>query len=59
MRDDEITEVDCRLYYNLEIIATENPLSNKNIKLYLCSHDGQGVNFKFFFIFLKIFRKIS
>ena len=50
MKDEEITEVSCKLYYNVMMIASENPLSNKNIKLYLCSYDNEGVNI----IWLKI-----
>ncbi len=42
---DEIVET--KIYYNLMLIATENPLSNQNIKLYLSSYDGQGVNIIF------------
>ncbi len=33
----------CKLYYNLMFVATENPLSNKNIKLFLSSYDDEGV----------------
>ncbi len=33
------------------IIATENPLSNRNIKLYLCSFDNEGVRLFYIFIF--------
>ena len=50
LRDEDITEVSCKLYYNVMIIATENPLSNRNIKLYLCSFDNEGV--RLFYIFL-------
>ena len=39
--DEDVTE--CKLYYNLMLIGTENPVSNKNIKLYLSSFDGEGV----------------
>lgn len=51
----EEDQTECKLYYNLMLVATENPVSNKNIKLYLSSFDDKGVinNFKFFDIFNK------
>jgi len=43
-------DVNCKLYYNIMMIATEDPLSNKNIKLYLSSYDDEGVRL-FLFLF--------
>ncbi len=45
LRDEDITEVSCKLYYNIMMIATENPLFNRNIKLNLSSYDDEGVFF--------------
>lgn len=39
--DEDATE--CKLYYNLMLIGTENLVSNRNIKIYLSSFDGEGV----------------
>jgi hypothetical protein len=36
-------------------VGTENPVSNKNIKLYLTSFDGEGVNKIIIKIFFKLF----
>ena len=34
------------------MIATENPLSNRNVKLYLSSYDGEGVIILYIFFIL-------
>ena len=47
--EENIQEVSCKLYYNVMMIATENPLSNRNVKLYLSSYDGEGVIFLYIF----------
>jgi hypothetical protein len=59
LRDEDITEVSCKLYYNVMIVATENPLTNKNIKLYLCSYDNEGVRLYFIFKIMKFYFLVS
>lgn len=39
---------ECKLYYNLMFVCSENPLSDRFVKLYLSTYDNEGVKFLFF-----------